>query len=70
MTTEVAPLLRLPKKERMEVAETVWLSVADEQKMSVSAAHKKISDQRLADYNSGQSIPIPHSQMMKRLRSK
>ncbi len=69
MMTNVEPLLRLPKKERMEVAERLWLSVADEQRMPVPAAHKKIIDQRLEDYQAGKSVPIPHAEMMKRLRS-
>lgn len=70
MIPNFAPLLRLPKKERMEVAEKLWLSVADEQTLVIPAGHKKILDQRFKDYKSGTSIPISHSEMMKRLRSK
>ncbi len=70
MTTNVEPLLRLPKKERMEVAERLWLSVADEQRMPIPMNHKKIINQRLQDYQTGKSLPIPHVEMMKRLRSK
>lgn len=70
MTTNVEPLLRLPKKERMEVAERLWLSVADEQKMPIPASHKKAIDQRLQDYKTGKSVPVSHADMMKRLRSK
>jgi len=70
MMTNVEPLLRLPKKERMEVAEKLWLSVADEQRMPVSAEHKRVISERLASYQEGKSVPVPHAEMMKRLRSK
>ena len=70
MTTNLAPLLRLPKNERMAVAEKLWLSVADEKEMAVPVEHKAIIARRLADYKSGKSVPIPHAEMMQRLRAK
>ncbi|CAN5721386.1 hypothetical protein BH09VER1_BH09VER1_34810 [soil metagenome] len=70
MITDVEPLLRLSNKERMEVAERLWLSVANEQRMPVPADHKKVIAQRLKAYKSGKSVPAPHAEMMKRLRSK
>ncbi len=70
MMTDVKLLLRLPKKERMEVAERLWLSVADEQRMPITADHKSIISERLESYKRGKSVPIPHAEMMKRLRSK
>ena len=70
MVTNVEPLLRLPKKERMEVAERLWLSVADEQRMPVPAAHKSVIKERLQNYKAGKSVPVAHSEMMKRLRAK
>ncbi|NJK93152.1 MAG: addiction module protein [Blastochloris sp.] len=69
MVTNVEPLLRLPKKERMEVAERLWLSVADEQRMLVPANHKNAINERLTNYKAGKSVPVPHSVMMKRLRA-
>lgn len=70
MIPNVEPLLRLPKKERMEVAERLWLSVADEQRMPIPVHHKKVIAQRLKDYKTGKSIPVSHAEMMKKLRSK
>ena len=70
MMTNVELLLRLPKKERMEVAERLWLSVADEQRMPVPVNHKKVIAERLEDYQAGKSVPVPHAKMMKLLRLK
>lgn len=65
----VSSLLRLPKRERLEIAESLWLSVADEEKMPVPEAHKKVLDARLADYRSGKSKVISHEVLMRRLRT-
>ena len=62
-------LLSLPKKRRLAIAESLWLSVADESSLPVSLAHKKLIDKRLADYRSGKSKPITHDELMNRLRS-
>jgi len=66
----IASLLRLPKKRKMEIAERLWLSVADERTARVPADHKKIVATRLADYRSGKSVPIPHADLMRKLRTK
>jgi putative addiction module component (TIGR02574 family) len=66
----VASLLRLPKRKRLEIAESLWLSVADEEKMPVPPSHKKVLDERWAAYRSGKSKPISHEELMRRLRSK
>ncbi len=68
-TLSVSSLLRLPKRKRLEIAESLWLSVADEQKMPVPERHRKILDARLASYRSGKSKPIPHDELMRRLRA-
>jgi putative addiction module component (TIGR02574 family) len=60
---------RLSKRERLEIAESLWLSVADEKKMPVPEAHKKILNARLADYRAGRSQPISHDELMRRLRT-
>lgn len=65
----VSALLRLPKRKRLEIAESLWLSVADEEKMPVPASHKKILDERLATYRAGKSKPISHDELMRRLKS-
>ncbi len=62
-------LLHLPKRERLEIAERLWLSVADEATMPVPASHKRILKKRLTDYKSGVSQPIPHDELMRRVRS-
>ena len=54
----------------MEIAEQLWLSVADEEKMPVPAAHRAILDQRLADYRSGKSKPISIEELMRRVRAR
>ena len=69
-TRSVSSLFRLPKRQRLEIAESLWLSVADEEKMPVPEEHRKILDARLAGYRSGKSKPISHDELMRRLRSK
>lgn len=69
-TADMDSLLRLPKKRKMEIAERLWLSVADERTAPVPAAHKKIVAARLADYRSGKSVPVPHAELMRKLRAK
>jgi putative addiction module component (TIGR02574 family) len=65
----VSSLLRLPRRRRLEIAERLWLSVADEKEMPVPESHKKILDARLAAYRSGKSKPISHEELMRRLRT-
>jgi len=65
----VSSLLRLPKRERLEIAESLWLSVADEEKLPVPDSHKKVLDARLSDYRAGRSKPISHQELMSRLRT-
>ena len=69
LTEPVTSLLRLPKRQRLEIAESLWLSVADEQKMPVPESHRKTLDARLASYRSGKSKPISHDELMRRLRT-
>ena len=66
----VSSLLQLPKRKRLEIAEALWLSVADEQKMAVPESHKKVLATRLSDYRAGRSTPISHAELMRRLRAK
>ncbi len=65
----VSSLFQLPKQKRLEIAESLWLSVADEEKMPVPESHKKILGTRLADYRSGKSKPMSHEELMRRLRT-
>jgi putative addiction module component (TIGR02574 family) len=68
-TESVTSLLRLPKRKRLEIAESLWLSVADEVKMPVPRKHRDVLDQRLAAYRGGKSKPVPHDELMRRLGS-
>ena len=68
-TQVVSSLLALPKRKRLEIAERLWLSVADEQDMPVPQSHQKLLDARLASYRSGKSKPISHAELMRRLCS-
>lgn len=61
--------MQLPARQRLEIAERLWLSVADEEKMAVPEDHKRTLRKRLADYRAGRSKAISHKEMMQRLRS-
>jgi len=69
LSQTVSSLLRLPRRKRLEIAGRLWLSVADEKEMPVPESHKKILDARLAAYRSGKGKPIPHEELMRRLRT-
>jgi len=64
-----ADLLRLLKRKRLEIAERLWLSTADEAAMPVPLTHKGVLKKRLADYTSGASKTISHAELMRRVRS-
>ena len=68
-TTTISGLLQLPRRKRLEIAERLWLSVAEEANQPVSEAHERILNQRLADYKSGKSKPISHAELMRRVRA-
>lgn len=52
------------------LAEHPLLSLEDELTATVPAAHKEIIASRLADYRAGKSIPVPHADLMQKLRAK
>lgn len=68
-TVVLADLLQLPRRKRLEIAERLWLSVADEAKMPLPKEHKRILNRRLADYRSGKSTPIAHAVLMQQVRT-
>ena len=68
-SSTIISLLRLPRKTRMQIAERLWLSVADEASMPVPAAHKAVIRQRIADYHSGRAKVITHEELLRRVRS-
>ena len=65
----VSSLLRLPRRKRLEIAERLWLSAANEKEMPVPESHKKILEARLGALRSGKSKPISHEELMRRLRT-
>jgi len=65
----ISKLMRLPVRERLAIAERLWLSVADEEKMPVPEDHKRVLRKRLRDYRAGRSKAVSHQEMMRRLRS-
>lgn len=70
MSSALLPaLLQLPKRQRLEIAERLWLSIADASSLSVPASHKRVLTRRLADYSSGKSKPISHAELMRRVRA-
>jgi putative addiction module component (TIGR02574 family) len=68
-SSTIEDLLQLPKKKRLEIAEKLWLSVADEEKMPVPEAHQKILRRRLGDYRAGRERVLSHDALMRQVRS-
>jgi len=65
----ISELMRLPARQRLAIAERLWLSVADEEKLPVPDEHKRVLRKRLADYRAGRSKVITHEDLMRRLQS-
>jgi putative addiction module component (TIGR02574 family) len=65
----ISALMRLPARERLALAERLWLSVADEERMPVADDHKRILRKRMADYRAGRTKAITHDELMRRLRA-
>lgn len=68
-TPSIDLLLKLPKKRRMEIAERLWLSAVDEQDAVVPIEHKQTVAARLAAYRSGETQPVDHAELMRKLRA-
>jgi len=52
--TQIKELLNLPKDEKIDLVQTLWDSIAEEQSNSeISDEHKKILDDRLEKINDG-----------------
>jgi putative addiction module component (TIGR02574 family) len=62
-------LRRLPKRQRLKLAEELWLSSIDDT-APVPAKHKKILDERWAAYQSGKVKPISLAELERRLARK
>lgn len=59
-------LAKLPKLQRMKLAEELWFSGVDD-KLSVSSVHRKILDERWAAYQAGTMKRITLSALERRL---
>jgi putative addiction module component (TIGR02574 family) len=69
-TVAFAPeIFHLPQRKRLELAERLWLSVADESSMPVPESHKRILRKRIADYKAGRIKAISHAELMRRVRA-
>jgi len=62
-------LKRLPKRERLKLAEELWFTGVDD-KLPVSADHRKILDERWHAYQSGSVRRIALSELERRLARK
>ena len=69
MLSSFPRLRRLPKRQRLRLAEELWLSSIDDS-APVSAEHKKILDERWAAYRSGKVKPISMEELERRLARK
>ncbi len=68
-TTDLSLLLKLPSKKRMELAEQLWLSVAEDASLPVTPEHARTIRSRLANYRAGNAKVVSHDELMKRVRS-
>ena len=59
-------LTKLPKRQRMKLAEELWFSGVDD-KLPVNPIHRKILDERWAAYQAGTMKRITHSALERRL---
>jgi hypothetical protein len=59
-------LAKLPRRQRMKLAEELWFSGVDDS-LPVSTAHKKIVDERWAGYRTGKVKRIALSELARRL---
>jgi putative addiction module component (TIGR02574 family) len=69
MSAVLSDLLQLPARKRLEIAERLWFSVADEARMPVPTEHKQLLRKRLAGYKTGKIKAIAHTELMRRVRS-
>ena len=62
-------LKKLPKRQRLQLAEELWLSSVDDTS-PVSAAHKKTLDSRWSAYQAGKVSRISLAELERRLAKK
>jgi putative addiction module component (TIGR02574 family) len=59
-------LTKLSKRQRMKLAQELWVSGADDS-LPAGAAHKKILDERWGEYQTGKIRRIPLPELERRL---
>jgi putative addiction module component (TIGR02574 family) len=62
-------LAKLPRRERLKLAEELWFSGADDS-MPATAAQKQLLDARWAAYKAGHAKTISAAELERRLRRK
>lgn len=62
-------LARLPKRQRLKLAEELWFSSADDD-LPVSAEHKTVLDERWEAYKQGRVKRLSLDELERRLRRK
>jgi len=67
-TSALPALLELPRRQRLAIAERLWLSVAEEDSLPVPPGHKRILRERLAEYRAGRIKVVSHAELMRRVR--
>jgi putative addiction module component (TIGR02574 family) len=61
-------LTKLPKRQRMKLAEELWFSSIDD-RLPAHPKHKKILDQRWSAYKSGKTARLSANELQQRLAS-
>jgi putative addiction module component (TIGR02574 family) len=62
-------LVKLPKRERLKLAEELWFSGVDDS-LPVSAAHRNVLDQRWQSYRKGHARRLSLEDLERRLQRK
>lgn len=59
-------LTKLPKRQRMKLAEELWFSSVDDS-LPVSRTHKKVLDERWSAYKAGKTRRLTAAELERRL---
>jgi len=62
-------LTRLPKRQRLELAEELWFSGVDDD-LPVSASHRAVLDERWKAYQKGQAKRLTLAELQRRASRK
>jgi putative addiction module component (TIGR02574 family) len=68
-TDALTELMKLPSRQRLAIAEQLWLSVADEESMPVPDEHRRIVKDRLERYRTGQAKVLTHAELLRRVQT-